>query len=352
MFQRIRKSVFWIKLTHWEYWSFHALYAPLYPYWIWLCIRAQTSFFINTANPHIKNGGFLMESKKEIYDLIPIEYYPITLLVEPETNFEIIVQQVQQLGLEYPLIAKPDIGMRGIAVKKISSLEELSAYAAKNKMAYLIQSFVSYEREVGIFYVRLPFESKGKITGIVSKEFLNLTGDGQSTVLALMQKNDRAILQIPYFEKFEPTTLTKVIAKDEELLLSPYGNHARGAKFIDITALNSPGLTDAINQICLQIPEFYFGRLDIKFQDWESLCQGKNLSIIELNGAGSEPTHIYDPKHSVFFAWAEIIRHWKMLQQISIYNHLHQKIPYMGWKKGIKMLKENHHYIQQLEASQ
>ena len=193
----IRKSVFWIKLTQWEYWSFHTLYAPLYPYWIWLCIRARASFFINTANPLIKNGGFLMESKKEIYDLIPLEYYPATLLVAPGTSFEKIIQEVQQLRLAYPLIAKPDIGMRGIAVKKINSLEELSAYAAKNKMAYLIQSFVSYEREVGIFYVRLPYESKGKITGIVSKEFLNLIGDGHSTVLALMQKNDRAILQIP-----------------------------------------------------------------------------------------------------------------------------------------------------------
>lgn len=352
MFQGIRKSVFWIKLTHWEYWSFHALYAPLYPYWIWLCIRSRTSFFINTANPLIKNGGFLMESKKEIYDLIPLEYYPRTLLVEPGTDFDQLNHEIKHLGLEYPLIAKPDIGMRGIAVKKIMCLNDLKEYASKNKMAYLIQSFVPYEKEVGIFYVRLPYESKGKITGIVSKEFLKLIGDGSSTVLELMQKNNRSILQIPHFKKFEPNTLEIVIAKNEELILSPYGNHARGAKFIDISNLISPDLTDSINQICLQIPEFYFGRLDIKYRDWELLCQGKELSIIELNGAGSEPTHIYDPKHSVFFAWAEIIRHWKLLQQISIYNHVNQKIPYMGWKNGIQMLKDNHQYIQQLETSQ
>jgi hypothetical protein len=31
---------------------------------------------------------------------------------------------------------------------------------------------------VGIFYVRYPNEEKGKITGIVSKEFLIVTGNG------------------------------------------------------------------------------------------------------------------------------------------------------------------------------
>jgi hypothetical protein len=31
----------------------------------------------------------------------------------------------------------------------------------------------------------------------------------------------------------------------------------------------------------------------------EELEQGINFSIVELNGA--EPTHIYDPKHSLFF---------------------------------------------------
>jgi hypothetical protein len=52
-----------------------------------------------------------------------------------------------------------------------------------------------------------------------------------------------------------------------------------------------------------QIPEFYYGRLDIMFTSWEDLAQGLNFSIVEVNGAGSEPTHIYDPKHSIFFAW-------------------------------------------------
>ena len=82
----------------------------------------------------------------------------------------------------------------------------------------------------------------------------------------------------------------------------PYGNHSRGSKFIDLSNLIDEQLSSTINLICLSIPDFYYGRLDIKFKDWEDLKNGKNFSIIEVNGAGSEPTHIYDPKHSIFYA--------------------------------------------------
>ena len=84
--------------------------------------------------------------------------------------------------------------------------------------------------------------------------------------------------------------------------------------------------------------------MDVKYNTWEELKEGKNFSIIEVNGAGSEPTHIYDPKHSVFFAWKEIIRHLNILLRISRYNHRHKKIAYLGFKEGLKMLRENSEY--------
>jgi hypothetical protein len=75
------------------------------------------------------------------------------------------------------------------------------------------------------------------------------------------------------------------------------------------------------------------------------LKQGKNFSIIELNGAGSEPTHMYDPKHSIFFAWKEIIRHWNILARISRINHRLLKKPYMNISAGLEMLKANKRYV-------
>jgi hypothetical protein len=134
--------------------------------------------------------------------------------------------------------------------------------------------------------------------------------------------------------------MLEVLPDGEERILVPYGNHARGAMFIDDSDLIDEKLTDTIDEICKQIPGFYFGRLDIRYNNWEELKQGKNFSIIEVNGAGSEPTHIYDPRHSLFFAWKEIIRHWILLWRISRINHK-KGYPYLTLKEGLEMFRED-----------
>ena len=129
--------------------------------------------------------------------------------------------------------------------------------------------------------------------------------------------------------------LQTVLVKGEQRNLVPYGNHIRGAKFLDFSHLISPQLTDVINEMCLQIPEFYFGRMDLMYHSLEELEQGKNFAVVELNGAASEPTHIYDPKHSVFFAWKELTRHIRYMFEISKANH-QKGIPYLSRKTGMK----------------
>ena len=120
----------------------------------------------------------------------------------------------------------------------------------------------------------------------------------------------------------------------------PYGNHVRGAKFIDDSHLADEELLNMIDAVCKKVKGFYFGRMDIRYNTWEELKLGKKFSIIELNGAGSEPTHIYDPKHSLFFAWKEITRHFKLLCAISIQNH-RRGYKYLTVKEGMQMFKEN-----------
>jgi hypothetical protein len=75
--------------------------------------------------------------------------------------------------------------------------------------------------------------------------------------------------------------------------------------------------------------------MDLMYETWEDLENGKNFSIVELNGAGSEPTHIYDPKHSLFFAWYELARHITYMFQISVQNH-RSGFPYLTFKEGVQ----------------
>ena len=142
--------------------------------------------------------------------------------------------------------------------------------------------------------------------------------------------------------------LTQVLPKGASKLVVPYGNHSRGAKFIDLTDKLNEGLLETMNTLCLQVPGFYFGRLDIRYNTWEELCSGKHFSVIELNGAGSEPAHIYDPKHSIFFGWKEIIRHLNLLYSISKKNKQLNKVSYMSMKDSINMFRENAAYMKKI----
>ena len=331
---------FFIKLFNWEYWSFNVLYAPLYPYWFWLCLKARAFFYINAANPGIRNGGFLMESKKEIYDILPKGSYPTTLFFSAGTDAATVLNVMKQQDLVFPLIGKPDIGMRGMSVQKLESDAEVITYVEHADFDFLIQAYIPFEEEVGIFYYRIPGEEKGRITGIVGKEFLTVTGDGTSTIDQLLQLDQRYILQLPVLRRTMSGELSLVLKKEEQKILVPYGNHARGAKFIDLSYLADDSLNEMIDQLAKQIEGFYYGRMDIRYESIELLRQGKNFMIVELNGSGSEPTHMYDPKHSVFFAWREISRHWYLMCKISMINHA-KGIPYMTRSEGLAMLKAN-----------
>lgn len=276
-----------------------------------------------------------MESKKEIYDLIPQQYYPKTELVLEGTSVENVIKVVENAAIKYPFIAKPDIGLRGSGVKKINTVQDLKEYAEKANFNYLVQDLIPFSNEVGIFYVRYPNEKSGRITGIVSKEFLIITGDGFSTVQELIKQNPRYELQLNVLKKEYGKKLFEILPKGEKLNLVPYGNHARGAKFVDGSNWITPELTKTINEMCLQIPGFYFGRLDVMYNTIEELEQGINFAVVELNGAGSEPTHIYDPKHSLFFAWKELARHITYMYEISVANHKNG-FPYLEHKEGMK----------------
>lgn len=289
-----------------------------------------------------------MESKKEIYDMMPKEYYPKTLLFPQGVSASLVAKQLSESGFSFPLIGKPDIGMRGLCVKKLHTIEEIKAYAAESGVNFLVQEFIPFENEVGIFYYRYPHQEKGCISGIVGKEFLSLTGDGITSMENLLQKDQRFILQLPTLRETMGDELQEILAEGETRLLVPYGNHARGAKFLDLSNLIDSELTTTIDAICKQIPGFYFGRMDIRYRDWSSLKKGIDISIIELNGAGSEPTHMYDPKHSIFFAWKEIIRHWHILLKISMQNHRQRKIPFMTLSAGVNMFRENSDYVRKL----
>ncbi len=331
---------FLIRLFNWEYWSFNTVYLLIYPIWIFLCIRARSFFFFAASNPSIRNGGFLNESKEDICRIMPDSFYPRTIFFKVPVNPEVVLKALQQGGFQYPLIGKPDSGGRGRGVKKLNNNDDVVAYAGRSVVDFHVQEYVSYENEVGIFYHRYPGQEKGKITGIVRKKFLSVTGDGTHNLRQLLEADKRGIMYLAAMDRMHGEKLDEVLPAGETRVLSPYGNHARGSLFLDETAFADEMLNDTIDKLCKQIDNFFYGRLDIRYNSWEELKRGEAFSIIEVNGAGSEPTHMYDPRHSIFFAWKEIVKHWLILWRISKQNHAlgHR---YLTLKEGVAMFRED-----------
>lgn len=289
-----------------------------------------------------------MESKKEIYDLIPTEYYPKTILIHPNETLNSILEKINIANIIFPLIAKPDIGLRGTAVKKIYNTEELQDYLKKAKFEVLLQELIPFENEIGLFYVKLPNQI-GKITGIVSKEFMILTGNGKNTLRELIHQDKRYLLQLETLEEEYKEKLNAILKKGETINLVPYGNHCRGTKFVDASHEITAEMTESFNRICNQINGFHFGRMDIMYQSYEDLAKGKNFQIVEINGAISEPTHMYDPKHSLWFGWKELTRHFHYMYLISKNNHKNGA-KYLTFKEGVQEFKNHHkHYDTILE---
>ena len=346
---QLHSRILFIKLLHWEYWSSAVLYFPVLPYLAILWLKARSCFFFNAANPGIKNGGFLMESKWDIDEDAPTGFFPVTVLVNPSEDFFALYKTVM-MRFNFPFIAKPDIGGKGKGVAIIHNKEELQAYHNSCPVAYIVQEKINYSLEAGIFYVRMPNEKKGRITGIVQKEFVHVTGNGHDSIYQLLQQSNRYFLQIKSLQKIiDAATMQQILPAGKTKLLVDIGNHARGSYFINAGYRINPSLTATIDKCCQQFPGFYFGRLDIRFNSWEQLQQGEQFAIIELNGSGSEPTHIYDPANSLWYVWKEICRHWHWMLRISMYNHK-KGVAYLSFKEGWKMFRDNAAYNKKMEG--
>jgi hypothetical protein len=132
--------------------------------------------------------------------------------------------------------------------------------------------------------------------------------------------------------------LSKILAPGEKYFLSITGNHNRGAKFVNLHQQIDQQLCDVFDEISNRAGEFYFGRYDLKCTSIEDLKQGKNISILEFNGTGAEPNHIYDCGMNYREALKEIARHWKYLYEISEINK-QRGIPHWTFMKGYKHLR-------------
>ena len=304
------------------------IYTPAFIYWLYLSVKARSPFFFSAANPGIETGGLAGESKIGILKKLPSDLIPNTVYIPCGEKPDMVRQKLQEAGIGFPLIAKPNVGSRGFLVQKIESFSELTTYLSKQHIDFLLQEFVEYPAEISVLYYRFPGDSGGHISSVTLKEYLNVIGDGKSTVLELIKQKDRAKLQLRALMASQKDLMQYVPSKKEALELVPFGNHCRGAAFYNGNHMIDSEMVQTFDHISHQLKGIYFGRFDIKCKDLESLRRGENFTILEINGVGAEPAHIYDPDYSLFQAFKDIKRQWSIIYQISQSNR----------RNGIKLM--------------
>ena len=322
------RSPFFIRLLSWEYWPFAVVYLPVFGYWLWLSLRARSLFFFSAGNPAIESGGLLGESKIAILDQISDGFKPKTLFVPRSIPAPQVVDQVAAANLTFPVIAKPNAGERGWRVEKIDRPTDLVSYAQSSPVDFLVQEYVDYPLELGVFYYRMPNQTRGTISSIVQKAFLSVTGNGHDCVETLIRQNDRALLQLDALTAKYGDDLYRVPPPGESIVLMPIGNHSRGTMFLNANHLITPELERLFDRISSDVAGFYFGRYDLRCRSVADLYAGQHIRILELNGAGAEPAHIYQPGFSLWDAWGVLLHHWRVLYDISHENH-RRGVPYM-----------------------
>lgn len=278
------------------------------------------------ANPAIKLSGMVGESKHDIFTsagetanqwILPF----ITLVKSSNHTDDLLNESLQQLdaaNLSYPLVAKPDLGCRGVGVKLIHSNQQLRDYIDSFPLSgrFLLQKKSPYSAEAGVFYVRQPGETKGRIISITLKYSPYVVGDGQSTLQQLIDKCPRAgKLQHLYLPRHSEH-LDLVIPANNQFQLAFAGSHSRGAIFRDGNQFITPALEQQLDTILTEFEGFNYGRLDIKFRDIHALMNGECFDILEINGASSEAAHIWDSDTRLKDIFSTLLTQYRLLYQI------------------------------------
>ncbi|MBC7891439.1 MAG: hypothetical protein H7Y12_04425 [Sphingobacteriaceae bacterium] len=326
------------RLTHWETWDYRVKLVPLAPVWFWHCLRSRSVWFFTPANPTLTFGGFEGEGKREMYEQLPPALCPRSVYITPGRPFAEVEQLVREGGFDYPFAVKPDVGMMGLLFRKITNAAEFRRYHERMPVDYIVQEFIDYPLEVSVFYYRLPSEAKGTITGFVRKEFLHVTGDGRATLDQLLERYPRAQYRLAELRAKHASRLAEVLPAGEMYPLSYALNQTRGGQLVSLAHEKDERLLAVFDALSHHARYFYFGRYDVKCASVEDLKAGRNFCILEYNGSGAAPHHVYGNGHTLWQAYKIIFHHWSTLARIARHNHA-LGVPYWNFRRGWAFLQ-------------
>ena len=325
-------------IKKYEFWNPRLFEIPFYVYLAVLCLINRVGLrTLAKANYGLYHGEIGLGSKLDSQLAFDQRFFLPSVLVEESLSVKGKNAQIEEFAKEhgYPVILKSNMGCVGKGIVKVSSKEEIANYTPLLIGDYILQKFTSKPYECGIFYIRQ--KGQAKITGINKKHFPTVVGNGRDTIEILAKNHERYTAHWNSF--LQDIDTSEVLPDGQEKRLSFIGSHTLGCKFTDDSHLFTPELEQAIFAVFESQPGFNFGRVDVKAEDEAAFKRGEFV-VIEVNGVASLPTHMFDPKFSVWQAYKIFFEHGKYLVEIAR-EHRHKPMELLAYPELIKRVREN-----------
>lgn len=278
--------------------------VPMVLQWIWLGLRHGSFTLPSAANPGITSGGLVGEGKLEYFAAMgalaraaTAAHIGVRNLRQPVAQ---VLGQLAAANLQFPLVAKPDLGWCGYGVRLLGGSADLVRYMRQfpRDETFLLQRYLPEPGEAGLFYMRDPDACTGRLIGVLLRHYPSVTGDGRSTVAALVAADarlQRGVTDPMHSSRVDPAYIP---GAGEIIRLSTVASTRVGGTYEDGSALATPALVARVEAIARDMGEFMVGRFDVRYGSVAALQRGE-FTIMEVNGAGSEAVHAWDPKYSI-----------------------------------------------------
>lgn len=279
--------------------------VPMVTQWLWLGLRYGSVTLPSSANPLITAGGLVGDTKSEYFNCMgPLARARVADFVmiqaQGAASLPAALAAMREANLDFPVVAKPDLGWCGFGVRRIDNATALRNYLSRypREAALMLQQYLGEPGEAGLFYLRHPDQRVGRLLGILLRHYPQVSGDGVSSIAQLVERDPRLLRTTRSAEHeccYEPT---QVPASGEIVRLSLIASTRVGGRYEDGSDYATVELTAAVEAIARDMPQFHVGRFDVRYLSLEHLRRGE-FTIMEVNGAGSEAVHAWDPKYSI-----------------------------------------------------
>lgn len=297
--------------------------VPMVLQWIWLGIRHRSVTLPSSANPCITAGGLVGEGKLEYFQIMgPLARAAtatsIGIPIGPATTPDDLLEAMASIQIEFPIVVKPDLGWCGYGVNKIVDAVALATYLSRfpTGQTLILQRYLREEGEAGLFYVRHPDTATGSLLGVLLRHYPRVIGNGRDTIASLIARDvrlSRLTGSSLHRCSYDPT---RVPASGETVRLSTIASTRVGGLYEDATHAITPALTARIDAIARDMEDFHIGRFDVRYTTIDALRNGE-FTIMEVNGAGAEAVHAWDPKYSIAEVYRIVFAKQRLLFRIA-----------------------------------